>query len=96
MKLRLMPLAQRQVEKERREWRARRDHVDIFDDELAEVLRFILQSSLAGRRARRKGREAVSRFGMRKTQLLMYYRFDAAEVVILSVWPMRKRSAPRL
>jgi len=96
VKLRLMPLAQRQVAKERREWRLRRDYIDIFDDELAEVLRFILRSPQAGGRARRTGREYIYRLGMRKTQLHVYYRFDAVEVVVLRVWPMRKRRPPRL
>lgn len=96
MKLRLTPRAQREATKERCEWRRRRDYVDIFDDELAEVLRFILRSPKAARRAQRKGRECIYCLRMPKTQLHVYYRIDAAEVVVVHVWPMRKHRRPKL
>ena len=98
MQLFLLDEARRQVEYEDAWWRAHRDAVDLFIDELERTLESLRAAPEIGQAYRRSRDGIIQRWLMPKTRCHIYYLVhrDREVIEILSVWGARRGRGPQL
>jgi plasmid stabilization system protein ParE len=97
MNFRFTPRAESEAEKKQAWWRENRlDAAELFDDELAAILRRITKTPTLGTIYPSAFDAVVRRVLMAKTKNHVYYAVHEGEVVVLSVWGAPRRRGPKL
>ena len=99
MKFIITPRAQRQVERERKWWEAKRDKAPgLFAEELAEAERHLMTLPESGQLWRIRRKRTIRRWLLEKTAQHLYYVYNPQreEVLVLALWDARRGRGPRL
>lgn len=99
MKVRVTPRARQRLKSVKRWWRANRPAAPtLFDDELAKAMALLAVTPRMGVIYRTKNGDVIYRLLLRKTEQHVYYYVDdkAREVVVLTVWGVRRGRGPKL
>lgn len=98
MKIEIGKRAQLQVERISRNWQTRADYPFLFEEELEQALRDLLDIPLLGVRYPTVSRPHVLRLLLEKSQYHVYYSVEREEtmLVVHAVWSARRRRGPVL
>ena len=97
MRLELTPRALREAKRRKTWWLENRPKAaDLFDEELAEVLRQISNSPTLGAAYEAKLDVPVRRVLMKKTKTHVYFAVRDEVVYVLSLWGAQRRRGPKL
>lgn len=98
MKVKIGVRAGAQVDRERKWWRANRDHPDLFDQEYEQTLRRLQAMPQMGTPCPTEKRPHLLRVLLAKTGNHIYYTIEQrwTLIVIHSFWGARRRERPKL
>jgi|ERR1051325_5655580 plasmid stabilization system protein ParE len=97
MRIRVLPRAQREMERAQRWWRRNRHkNPELLEREIDDAFELVRSAPEVGETARNTRLAAVRRVLLKGSQYYLYYRADDAEIVILSLWHTSRGRGPRV
>jgi plasmid stabilization system protein ParE len=99
VKVVITPRAWRQVERQRRWWKANREKApELFADELVEAERHLSTLPESGEPWRIRRKRTIRRWLLEKTAQHLYYSYsrERDEVLVLALWGARRSGGPKL
>jgi plasmid stabilization system protein ParE len=88
--------ARAHIAEEKLWWARNRDHMEVFREELHEVVALLRISPAVGTGYPRPAIPGVRRIYLRRLSSHLYYTFDDAEVIVRAFWHARRKKGPTL